>query len=531
MKYIQKQGNRVTYELKPTVIEQFEHHIRRSLFNWKNFEVKCRTILWHMVFWGFVINYMFCINMFVTIVDMVATPSEQQEQQLTENVSATLDIVKRSIAENFTTTEQELIQKSNKFEWNQYQQGLILGSFFWLHWVPQIPSGIWAQRYGTKVVFGLSNVISCWICFFIPTAAYHSAKALIILRALQGLIGGFTWPAMHVLIARWIPPDERSKFVTAYFGSSIGAAISYPLFAYIMHYISWQWVYHICGFAGTIWWLGWLFLVYDSPAQHPRISVKELTYIENALGSSVQQETRNAQTPWKAILTSRPVWMNVIGTWAGMWGLFTLMTQTPTYFKVIHNWDTRTTGILSGIPHIMRMVFAYGFSLYCDYLLRTNKMELTNLRKFATAIGSIVMGLVVLALAYFGHNAIWAIVFISAAVMLQGAGSSGFMSSMIDIAPNYAGIIFGFCGTIGCIPGFVSAYLVGILTLDNQTFEAWTNVFLICAAVLIVCGILYVVFADSSLQTWNDYAQYNAVKDIQMVERNCDFKGNVLAKS
>lgn len=77
---------------------------------------------------------------------------------------------------------------TNKFEWNQYQQGLILGSFYWLHWLPQIPSGIWAQKYGTKVVFGLTNVISSWMCFFIPMAAFHSANALIFLRALQGLV-------------------------------------------------------------------------------------------------------------------------------------------------------------------------------------------------------------------------------------------------------------------------------------------------------------------------------------------------------
>lgn len=77
------------------------------------------------------------------------------------------------------------------------------------------------------------------------------------------------------------------------------------------------------------------------------------------------------------------------------------------------------------------------------------------------------MGLVVLALAYFGHDRIWAVVFVSLATMFQGAGSSGPLSSMIDIAPNYAGIIFGICGTIGILPGFISAYLVGILTLDN----------------------------------------------------------------
>lgn len=150
---------------------------------------------------------------------------------------------------------------------------------------------------------------------------------------------------MHVMIAKWIPPNERSEFVTAYFGSSIGVAISYPFFAYVMHYISWEWVYHICGIVGTVWWLAWLALVYDSPTEHPRISKSELQYIEKALGSSIEQSKQKDCIPWKAILTSRPVWMNVIGQWGGVWGLLTLMTQSPTYFKVIHNWDIRAVRI------------------------------------------------------------------------------------------------------------------------------------------------------------------------------------------
>jgi hypothetical protein len=46
-------------------------------------------------------------------------------------------------------------------------------------------------------------------------------------------------------------------------------------------------------------------------------------------------------TPWKEVLLSRPVWMNILAQWGNIWGLFTLMTQAPTYFKHIHGWDIR----------------------------------------------------------------------------------------------------------------------------------------------------------------------------------------------
>lgn len=234
-----------------------------------------------------------------------------------------------------------------------------MGSFFWAHWVTQIPGGILAKKYGTKMVFGLANAIGCWLCFLIPAVSHWDYRALIFLRVMQGLVTvslynkfyklyvlsqkqfqGLAWPAMHVLTAKWIPPNERSKFVTAYLGSSVGIALFYPLFGYVMHWASWIWVYHLCGIIGTLWWLGWLFFVYDTPAQHPRISEAEVRYIEKALGASVHSSPA-VGTPWKDILLSKAVWMNVIAQWGGIWGLFTLMTQAPTYFRVIHNWNIR----------------------------------------------------------------------------------------------------------------------------------------------------------------------------------------------
>ncbi|XP_061389143.1 sialin-like [Musca vetustissima] len=538
--------------------------------------VQARTVLWYLVFIGFAVNYMIRINLNITIVEMVvSTKSKTISATATTTISspaaavaseafdalAELPASLRSassmsgeIGDYNTTTiatitaktteelnagerynstssghlhgylkndaaSHEIPHEQIRFNWDEYQQGLVLGSFFWAHWVTQIPGGILAKKYGTKLVFGLANAIGCWMCFLIPYVSHWDYRALIILRVLQGLVTGLAWPAMHVLTAKWIPPNERSKFVTAYLGSSVGIAVFYPFFGYIMHWGSWVWVYHFCGILGTVWWFGWLFFVYDSPAQHPRISESEVRYIEKSLGASVHS-AKAVGTPWKEILLSRPVWMNVIAQWGGIWGLFTLMTQAPTYFRVIHNWNIRATGILSGLPHLMRMIFAYFFSLFADYLLKTEKMSRTNLRKLATAICCIVKGLVVVALAYFGHNSTAAIVLLTVATMFHGAVSSGPLASIVDIAPNFAGIVLGISGMIGVLPGFISPYIVGILTLGNQTFESWKYVFLICAAMLIGSGVLYVLFAESTLQKWNDYNSRADDKELMQLTKD-----------
>ncbi|KAH0808326.1 hypothetical protein GEV33_014465 [Tenebrio molitor] len=43
------------------------------------------------------------------------------------------------------------------------------------------------------------------------------------------------------------------------------------------------------------------------------------------------------------------------------------------------------TGLLSGLGHVLRTTWSYMSGLLGDYLLRTNRMSRTNVRKLATA--------------------------------------------------------------------------------------------------------------------------------------------------
>lgn len=124
---------------------------------------------------------------------------------------------------------------------------------------------------------------------------------------------------MHHLAAQWIPPDERSSFVTSYLGSSVGLGIFYPLFGYILSTLSWEWVFYVSGMVGTVWYMGWLYFVYDSPAKHPRIDPYERQYIEKSLDGIVHHD-RKGSVPWKEILRSKPIWTNVICQWGSVWG-------------------------------------------------------------------------------------------------------------------------------------------------------------------------------------------------------------------
>lgn len=67
---------------------------------------------------------------------------------------------------------------------------MYLGSFYWLHWMSQIPGGILATKFGTKAIFGLANFIPCVLCFITPIVSYLDFKMLVFLRIVSGVCTG-----------------------------------------------------------------------------------------------------------------------------------------------------------------------------------------------------------------------------------------------------------------------------------------------------------------------------------------------------
>jgi hypothetical protein len=64
---------------------------------------------------------------------------------------------------------------------------------------------------------------------------------------------GASWPAMHNLAANWIPPNERSKFVTAYMGMLTRSQFKYfmPLFLLYKDVIISMYLFSLKTFAPT----------------------------------------------------------------------------------------------------------------------------------------------------------------------------------------------------------------------------------------------------------------------------------------
>ena len=75
-----------------------------------------------------------------------------------------------------------------------------------------------AEVYGTKKVFGISMFL-CAILSALTPLSTASVWLVFTLRVVQGLLESSNYPACNPMTNKWIPAEERGKFVSfAYMG-------------------------------------------------------------------------------------------------------------------------------------------------------------------------------------------------------------------------------------------------------------------------------------------------------------------------
>lgn len=129
-------------------------------------------------------------------------------------------------------------------------------------------------------------------------------------------------------------------------------------------------------------------------------------------------------------------------------------------------------------------------------------------------------GCSVLGLAYSGSSEAFAVFFYTLALCFNGANSSSVLSSIVDIAPNFAGITMGIMSTVASIGPFVSPIIVGFITFQNQTAQAWQYVFQLCSAILIGSGVIYICFIDTAIQRWNNVPESSNAEEVRHLYTN-----------
>nr|CAG4640809.1 EOG090X04X8 [Eulimnadia texana] len=367
--------------------------------------------------------------------------------------------------------------------------------------ITQVPGGFLASKFAANKVFGSAIAVSAFLNILLPGTAKIHPAAVIILRILQGLVEGVTYPACHGIWRWWAPPLERSRLATlAFCGSYAGAVVGMPLSGWLTEGVSWQAPFYFYGVAGLIWYAIWMWLSFEKPCLHPTISARERLYIEESL-SHVQPSIPNFKTtPWKDFFVSMPVYAIIVANFCRSWTFYLLIISQPKYFKDVFHYEIGKVGALAALPHlVMTAVVPFGGQL-ADYLRRNGILTTTSVRKIFNC-GGFGMEAVFLMVVAYARSSTTAIATLTLAVGFSGFAISGFNVNHLDIAPRYASILMGISNGFGTLSGMFCPIVVEALT-KHKSVEEWQTVFVIAAVIHFLGVVFYGIFASGELQPW-----------------------------
>lgn len=391
-----------------------------------------------------------------------------------------------------------------EFSWDKQTQGIILGAFFWGYTCTNVLGGRASEYVGGKTVFGLGILASSLFTLICPVVAQANVWLFVACRVLIGVFQGVTFPSVNSMLATWILPADRSVFSTVvYSGFQIGTVLGLLLSGCLTSFGGWTLPFYLYGAFGILWSVGWYFLIYDRPEDHPRISPEELRALTQ--GPTRLKMEKAIAIPWKAIVTSMPFWATMAGSLGNDFGLYTLLMELPTYLHDVQHFEIVHNGILSSVPYILMWCVSHSWANLMGYLTHRDKITLVNVRRLSMAVALYGPMLGFIGMCFVNCNATAAIIVVCIAGMLNGAHNSGFLCSHQDIAPNFAGTLLGITNTLGALSGIAApAITSAIIGRQEQTLWNWRIIFLLCAAVYFLTCTFFIKFISADVQPWNN---------------------------
>ena len=371
--------------------------------------------------------------------------------------------------------------------------GIAFSAFGWAYTAMQIPGGIILDRFGSRVVYGLSLIIWSVFTFLQGYVDLFSSAliALFTLRFLMGIAESPAFPANNRLTVMWFPRQERG-LATAIFQSAqyFALAVFTPIMTMTLHYWGWQQIFFVTGAAGIVLGLFW-FKVVQEPKKHQRANQAEIDYIEAGGGLPTIGDVK---TPFSwALLKEISANRMMVGIYFGQFCLTSItwffLTWFPTYLIEAKGMSILKVGLVASIPAIAGFAGGMFGGVWSDWFLRRG-FSLTVARKTPIIVGLFLSSSIVIA--NYVSSEVVVIGVMSLAFFSKGVGNLGWCI-VGDVSPKEAmGIAGGMFNLFGNLASIVTPLAIGYFVKTTGSFEAALTYIAVVAA-LGACSYLFVV--------------------------------------
>ena len=281
-----------------------------------------------------------------------------------------------------------VVPMAEQYGWSNTTKGWVLSSFFIGYMLTQIPASWVVNRYGGRIVLGISLVWWSLVTMVTPLAAMSSLGLLIVVRVAMGVGEAAVTPSLYNLAARWLPPHERARSIAVMIGGiPMGTLAALLLSGWLLEHHPWPVMFYVFGAAGIVFAIFWFRMIYASPARHPHMSASERSLLTGPdVVSSEARKGSWSEVPWRKLLSTPAVWALISNHFCSNWGLYVLLTWLPSYFKAFKETGIAAAGWYSAAPWVILFIIANLSGVIADRMVKRG-MTITRVRKTMQVIG------------------------------------------------------------------------------------------------------------------------------------------------
>ena len=342
--------------------------------------------------------------------------------------------------------------------------GMVFSAFALGYALAQIPAGWFADKAGPRTA--LAVVVAAWSGLTALTGTAWSLTALVAIRFLFGVGEAGAFPGSARAICNWLPVGERGRANGVLFsGSRLGAAIAFPLLAWMLTRWQWRAAFLILGGCGMAWAGVWLLWFRD----HPGAPLP------------VESAAPRLTIGLRDVFRSRPMALAMMQYFASNFTFFICLSWMLPYLKKQYHLTDSSAAAYAMAPLLLGATSQWVTGWLVDRLYRSTWRAWS--RRIPGMIGFAIATAGVLAVTRAATPGAAVLAFMMAAFGADMTISPSWVFCA-DIAGKNAGSVSGSMNMLGNIGSFVSANAFPYL----QGATGSTSAYFFTAAVLNVAG-------------------------------------------
>ena len=360
--------------------------------------------------------------------------------------------------------------------------GVIMGAFSLAYALMQVPGGLLADKFGSRVIGALSIVF--WSIFTFLTGTVSSLAALVGIRFAFGLGEGSFVPAQYKALAVWFPKKERGRATSlTNISMMVGGAITAIIAAALIGKFGWRAVFYSLFIPGILLAILFWIMVKDSPAKDKKVSAEELSEI-----NSDDVAVESAEKVRVVDILKYPL----------VWQLYIVYFMSALVSFGLNNWlSVYVVDYLKGT--LMQFGVAALFVSFGGLIGQLVGGFIADKSRATQSIQMCVSWILAAVFLYFGittNSLQVAVIFFTAESFFFFLAVSAFFAKMSVSLPRKAmGLGAGIIQTSGYVAGAISPILIGFIV--QSTGGSYKTAFIAMCGLLLVAGILALTLKKS----------------------------------